>query len=103
MSVRRTSVEVLGGPEALVSRLKSCMAPSQTRADRMSATTGFLVRLLDRRHASRWAVPVRVGTDRFVVPPFGGVPPVPAEPPGLGARSADELPARTVAALVEHR
>lgn len=85
---------------AMVSHLGNCTAPIQTREDRMFVTSGDLVQSLDRRRARRWVVPVRVGSDQFRAPAFGGVRPS-TEPPGVSARPATEWAGRVTAD--EHR
>jgi alpha-N-arabinofuranosidase len=55
---------------AMVSHLVNCMAPIQTRGDRMFVTVGYLVQQLYRRLARSTAVPVTCSSDLMDVPPF---------------------------------
>jgi alpha-N-arabinofuranosidase len=58
---------------AMVSHLVNCMAPIQTRGDRMFVTVGYLVQWLYRHEARAHAVPVTVNSALMAVPAFSGL------------------------------
>jgi alpha-N-arabinofuranosidase len=55
---------------AMTSHLVNCMAPIQTRGDRLFVTANYLVGQLYRRLAKANALPVTVESGRLQIPPF---------------------------------
>jgi alpha-N-arabinofuranosidase len=55
---------------AMISHQVNCMAPIQTRGDRMFVTSSYLVMQMYRRHVRAQTLPISVGADRLRVPPF---------------------------------
>ena len=58
---------------AMISHQVNCMAPIQTRGDRMFVTSSYLVAQMYRRHMKQRSVPFTLSADTVRVPPFADV------------------------------